>query len=83
MQITVFENDGRFPVQFELGGITQVYRFRKGEGLGNLGQLRGYVDESFRSAVLEQFTVMQRIYGGVLERIHPPDSTHDALPDII
>ena len=83
MQITVFENDGRFPVQFELGGMTQVYRFRKGGGLGNLGQLQGYVDESFRSAVLEQFTAMQRIHGGVLERIHPPESTHDGLPDII
>ncbi len=83
MQITVFENDGRFPVQFELGGITQVYRFRKGDGLGNFGQLRTHVDESFRTAVLEQFTAMQRIQAGVIERIHPPESTSGDLPEII
>ena len=83
MQITVFENDGRFPVQFELGGLTQVYRFRKGGGLGNFGQLRAYVDESFRAAVLEQFTAMRRVHVGVVERIQPPESTHGGLPDII
>ena len=83
MQITVFENDGRFPVQFELGGITQVYRFRKGEGLGNFGQLRAYVDETFRAAVLEQFSAMRRIHTEVLQRIQPPESSQEGLPNII
>lgn len=83
MQITVFENDGRFPVQFELGGITQIYRFRKGERLSNMGHLRTYVDEAFRSAVLQQFQEMQRIQAGVLERIAPARDDTDSLPDIV
>ncbi|PPK88898.1 hypothetical protein CLV84_1872 [Neolewinella xylanilytica] len=83
MQITVFENDGRYPVQFELGGITQIYRFRKGERLSNMGHLRAYVNEDFRSAVLRQFTEMQRIQTEVLHRITPPEDPNTDLPQII
>ena len=86
MQITVFENDGRFPVQFERGGLTQIYRFRKGEGLGSLGELRPHLDESFRAAVLEQFSAMQRIHSAVLETIAPSsddDDPRDGLPNIV
>ncbi|THH34979.1 hypothetical protein [Neolewinella litorea] len=84
MQITVFENDGRYPVQFELGGVTQIYRFRKGERLSNMGHLRTYVDEAFRAAVLQQFEQMQRIQAEVLRRIDPPAADDaDALPSII
>ncbi len=83
MQITVFENDGRFPVQFELGGITQIYRFRKGERLSNMGHLRQYVDQSFRDEVLEQFETMRKIQSEVLRRITPPEDPMDDLPQII
>ncbi|MCP9235758.1 hypothetical protein [Lewinella sp. JB7] len=83
MQITVFENDGRFPVQFELAGITQIYRFRKGERLSNFGHLREYVDEPFRAAVLRQFREMQRVQAEVLQRILPSTDEGDALPDIV
>ncbi|MBB4078537.1 hypothetical protein GGR28_001150 [Lewinella aquimaris] len=82
MQITVFDNDGRFPVQFELAGITQIYRFRKGERLSNMGHLRDYIDEPFRAAVLRQFGEMQRIQAGVINRIEPQHEG-DQLPDII
>ncbi len=83
MQITVFENDGRYPVQFESGGITQIYRFRKGPHLSNMGHLRECVDESFRMAVLAQFKEMQRVQARVLKRITPDESVEDGLPQII
>ncbi len=83
MQITVFDNDGRFPVQFELAGITQIYRFRKGENLSNMGHLREYVDEAFRAAVLVQFLEMQRIQAAVLARISPAGDAEDDLPQLI
>lgn len=83
MQITVFENDGRFPVQFERGGLSQMYRFRKGEGLANFGQLREYIDEEFRTAVLEQFAGMEAIRSRVSQRIEPPGDELDELPTII
>ena len=83
MQISVFENDGRFPVQFELGGITQVYRFRKGPQLPDLGHLKEYIDEPFRLSVLEEFERMRGIHNQVLQQIAPPtDPLHD-LPDIL
>ncbi|CAH0999680.1 hypothetical protein LEM8419_00980 [Neolewinella maritima] len=83
MQITIFENDGRFPVQFELAGLTQIYRFRKGDRLGNLGELRAYVDESFRSSVLRQFEAMQHTQAEVLRRIQPAEDPYGDLPEII
>ncbi|WP_116126888.1 hypothetical protein [Lewinella sp. IMCC34183] len=85
MQITVFDNDGRFPVQFERGGLTQTYRFRKGDRLSNLGHLRTYVDEEFRQSVLQQFEEMQRIHSAVRDRIAPPSAADDGgdLPTIV
>lgn len=83
MQITVFENDGRFPVQFERGGLSQVYRFRKGERLSNVGHLRAYVDEHFRSEVMRQFLAMEEIRSAVARRISPPPEDTNVLPDII
>ena len=85
MQITVFENDGRFPVQFELGGVTQVYRFRKGEGLQHFGHVQSLVDARFRTAVLEQFHAMHGIHAAVVGRLADgaSDAPHDDLPEIL
>ena len=83
MQITVFENDGRFPVQFERGGLTQMYRFRKGLHLSNFGQLRQYVDEDFRTEVLRQFTDMQVLHRRIAARMQPPPEPLNDLPEII
>lgn len=83
MQISVFENDGRFPVQFELGGITQIYRFRKGPQLPDLGHLQEYIDEPFRLAVLKEFERMRTIHNGILAQIAPPADPLDELPDIL
>lgn len=83
MQITVFENDGRYPVQFEREGLTQIYRFRKGPLLSNFGHLQEYVDEDFRVAVLRTFEGMRATQSRVLERINPPADDTEELPNII
>ena len=82
MQITVFSNDGRFPVQFEQQGLTQTYRFRHGPRLRNFAEVKKLVDEAFVSAVLQVFTSMRKQHRLVL-RSQAPDPNHDALPDII
>ena len=51
LQITVFSNDGRFPVQFEYRGQTQQYRFRQGPGMANLGDVKKVVDAAFIAEV--------------------------------
>ncbi|MTB50838.1 hypothetical protein [Lewinella sp. W8] len=84
MQITVFENDGRFPVQFELGGLRQTFRFRKSASLNNFGDVKRMLDDAFIDQVLEQFRPMQRIQSALLNRqIQEEQSAADELPDII
>jgi hypothetical protein len=83
MKITVFANDGRFPVQFEQAGLSQIYRFRKTEGLAHLGDVKQYIDEPFRQAVLRQFTHMRQLHQTVLRRLAPDHQPTDDLPDIL
>ncbi|MEL7163219.1 MAG: hypothetical protein AAFN92_20850 [Bacteroidota bacterium] len=84
MQITVFANDGRFPVQFELDGRSQIYRFRQQETLAGLNDVQRIVDATFQSAVLEQFASMRAIQEGVMERHFAlPDADASDLPEII
>jgi hypothetical protein len=83
MKITVFENDGRFPVQFEQGGLTQIYRFRKGELLRHFGQLQSLIDEDFRQSVLQQFAGMRLLHQGVLESLSPAHDPTEDFPTIL
>ena len=82
MQITVFSNDGRFPVQFERGGLTQQYRFRHGPTLAGFGDVAALIDEAFTTKVIAIFNDMQRVRNGVIEQHLSPDTEAD-LPNII
>lgn len=83
LQITVFSTEGRFPVQFELDGQTQIYRFRQGENLKGLSDIKAIVDQVFLKAVLATFRQMHTTQAAVNRRLQPrPDATDD-LPEII
>lgn len=85
MQITVFSNDGRFPVQFELGGLTQTYRFQRTEQLRGLQDLTKLVNEELITTVLAQFSVMRAAHSRALNTFAPPAEPRDTddLPEII
>lgn len=85
LQITVFSNDGRFPVQFERSGLSQIYRFRKSEQLRGLADVEKLVNEDLLATVLAQFSVMQKAHSRALNTFAPPEapSDLDELPDII
>lgn len=85
MQITVFSNDGRFPVQFELGGLAQIYRFRQSDRLKSMADVEKAITEEFLTAVLKQFTQMRQAYSQAMNTFAPPESVSgtDDLPDII
>lgn len=84
LAITVFSNDGRFPVQFETGGLSQIYRFRHSDTLRSLADVQRLVDEDFVAAVLEQFQTMRRVHARALSALAPPDDgPTDGLPTII
>lgn len=84
MQISVFSNDGRWPVQFELDGRTQIYRFRHCEALKNLADVRQVVEGEFAARVLEQFRGMRAIHQDALAAL-AEDAANDTddLPLII
>lgn len=82
MQITVFSNDGRFPVQFELLGQTQQYRFRHGPALKNLGDIEQIIDDRFKEEVMAIFSDMRSTQTRVVKD-HLSEVPTDDLPDII
>lgn len=85
LQITVFANDGRFPVQFEQGGLSQIYRFRKSERLRGLADVQRLVNEDLIASVLTQFSTMRAAHSRALNTFAPPEDApdHNGLPDII
>ncbi|WP_020569950.1 hypothetical protein [Neolewinella persica] len=85
MQITVFSNDNRFPVQFELGGLSQIYRFQRTDQLRGLTDLTKLVNEDLINTVLAQFSVMRAAHSLALNTFAPPQEPQetDDLPDII
>jgi len=83
LQITVFSNDGRFPVQFELSGQTQIYRFRQDERLKSLDDVRRLIDPVFVEGVLRQFSTMQELQSKLIDRHRPAEDAFSDLPDII
>lgn len=84
MQISVFSNDGRFPVQFELSGLSQIYRFRQSDTLKGLDDIKQLVDPVFTEGVLRQFAEMQKVQSAVIDRHSPKEDAaeDDGLPDI-
>lgn len=83
LQISVFSNDGRFPVQFELNGQSQIYRFRQDERLKSLADVTKLIDESFTTGVLAQFRAMRILQSDLLDRHRPATDDFSDLPDII
>ncbi len=83
LNITVFSNDGRFPVQFELRGLTQIYRFRQDEQIRHLGDIQRIIDDQFIETVLEQFTGMQALHARTLREQAPAADGDDDLPVIM
>lgn len=83
LQISVFANDGRFPVQFELNGLSQIYRFRQDEQLKSLADVTRLIDEDFTAGVLAQFRSMQELQSRLLGRHRPAPDEFSDLPDIL
>lgn len=83
LQISVFSNDGRFPVQFELSGQSQIYRFRQDEQLKSLADVKKLIDPVFVEGVLRQFNEMQALQSKLIDRHKPPTDDFSDLPDII
>ncbi len=59
-KITIFKMDSRFAVKFESGLYEQTYKFRVGNAIETVEDVRHFVDPEFVSTVLERFADMHR-----------------------
>lgn len=85
IKITVFKNDGRFPIQFERDGLSQIYRFRESDRLRGLDDVKKLLTDDLLLTVQEQFRVMAAAHSRALATFAPasPPDPLDGLPDII
>ncbi len=59
LKITLFRLNQRLSVQFEAGMLTQIYKFREGEGLESAQDLQRLIDDPFIQAVERRMRQMQ------------------------
>lgn len=74
MKITVFKMDDKISVKFESGQYEQTYKFRSGEGVEGLEDVRHFADAQFISAVESILTAMHQAKLGGLKAIRREDS---------
>ena len=77
LKITVFQMNNRLSVKFEAGLYEQTYKFRQGEGVDTLDDVRRIVDAEFAQAVEEELQLMHRRKISTLSRHLAPDGEEE------
>jgi hypothetical protein len=67
-KITVFKMDNRLSVKLETGLYEQIYKFRMGEGVETLEDVRQWMDADFLQAAGRQFAAMHQNRLGAMAR---------------
>lgn len=60
-KITIFKTTSRFSVKFEQGVFEQTYKFRTGEIINNLHDVKTIITPEFIEQVVQQFDAMATI----------------------
>mgnify|MGYP006281904093 CR=1 FL=1 len=68
LKITVFQMNNRLSVKLESGLYEQTYKFRQGEGVDTLDDVRRIVDTEFTQAVLQELQQMHQRKTATLRR---------------
>jgi|AntRauTorckE5430_2_1112549.scaffolds.fasta_scaffold111854_2 hypothetical protein len=82
LKITIFQMDNRFTVKFEDGTLEQAYKFRSGDFINSVGDIRQLVDATFIQEVTAEMARLYRIHKDALERLQP-DEEEDEFDDIL
>lgn len=69
LKITIFQTTNRFPVKFEIGNFEQTYKFRIGDAINNIKDVRKIIDEPFIQAVEETFKAMMKTNHQAYDRL--------------
>lgn len=60
-KITIFKTTSRFSVKFEQGNFEQTFKFRIGDAINNLHDVKMVITEDFTNQVLKHFETMGNI----------------------
>ncbi|MEQ8707121.1 MAG: hypothetical protein RIC19_24530 [Phaeodactylibacter sp.] len=82
LKITIFQMDNRFTVKFEDGKNEQAYKFRTGQFINSVQDIRRLVDAAFIQEVMVEMGRMHRVHQSALQRLQP-EETEDEFDEII
>lgn len=68
LKITVFKMDNRLSVKFETGLYEQTYKYRTGDGMESLEDVKKQVDQDFIEQVEKTFVDMHQAKNQALKR---------------
>lgn len=68
MKITVFKMENKLSVKFESGLYEQTYKFRDGEGVESMLDVKKVVDDAFLNEVEQMLSRMQDIKNQSVKR---------------
>lgn len=77
LNITVFNMDNKFSIKFESGMYEQTYKLRQMPSINGIEEIKQLVDEPFIAEVLKEFSVLNRIKNGALERFLPKQAEEE------
>lgn len=60
-KITIFKTTSRFSVKFEQGTFEQTYKFRIGDSINNLHDVKTIITDDFTNQVLAHFETMENV----------------------
>ena len=76
-KITVFKTDNRLSIKFEYGLMEQVFKFREGERIHGIDDVRSMVDKPMLDAVAANFRAMIHTREQAISRLIPPDEASE------
>ena len=77
LKITIFQMENKLSVKLESGLFEQTYKFRTGEQINTVEDIRKLVDDTFIAAVLEEMGRMRSIRSAGLARFGPEEEEEE------
>ncbi len=82
LKITLFKTGNRYSMKFESGLYEQTYKFREGEGVEGVNDLRELIDPPFIEAVAAEIQRMHRLRAQAIAR-RQDNTDEEAFDEII
>jgi hypothetical protein len=83
LKITAFKMDNKVSVKFESGLYEQIFKFRSGEGIDTVEDVRRLVDGPFLEKVLLHLQQMHQHKMEAMCRLHGAGEPSDEFEEII